>query len=66
MYDERFCRMWEYYLASSELGFRALGDMNMQIQLTRKVAALPLTRDYMFEAERDGPVAARMQSTAAE
>ena len=66
MYDERFCRMWEYYLASSELGFRALGDMNMQIQLTRKVDALPLTRDYMFEAERDGPVAARMQSTAAE
>ena len=55
MYDERFCRMWEYYLASSELGFRAGGDMNMQIQLTRSVEALPLTRDYMFEAERAGP-----------
>ncbi len=55
MYDERFCRMWEYYLAASELGFRALGDMNMQIQLTRAVDALPLTRDYMFEAERAGP-----------
>jgi cyclopropane-fatty-acyl-phospholipid synthase len=54
MYDERFCRMWEYYLASSELGFRALGDMNMQIQLARRVDALPLTRDYMYEAERSG------------
>jgi cyclopropane-fatty-acyl-phospholipid synthase len=57
MYDERFCRMWEYYLASSELGFRAMGDMNMQIQLTRRVDALPLTRDYMFDAERAGPPA---------
>jgi len=64
MYDERFCRMWEYYLASSELGFRALGDMNMQIQLTRRVDALPLTRDYMFEAERNGPLAAGFQSAA--
>ena len=58
MYDERFCRMWEYYMASSELGFRELGDMNMQIQLTRSVDALPLTRDYMFDAERAGPAAA--------
>jgi cyclopropane-fatty-acyl-phospholipid synthase len=62
MYDERFCRMWEYYLASSELGFRAMGDMNMQIQLTRTVDALPITRDYMFEAERAGPAAARAEA----
>jgi len=66
MYDERFCRMWEYYLASSELGFRALGDMNMQIQLTRSADALPLTRDYMFEAERAGPAAALIHPQAAE
>ena len=66
MYDERFCRMWEYYMASSELGFRELGDMNMQIQLTRSVDALPLTRDYMFEAERAGPASAPAHSQAAE
>ena len=62
MRDERFCRMWEYYLASSELGFRALGDMNMQIQLTRTVDALPITRDYMFEAERAGPITTRVEA----
>ena len=64
MYDERFCRMWEYYMASSELGFRELGDMNMQIQLTRSVDALPLTRDYMFDAERAGPAAAVRRQAA--
>ena len=52
LYDERFCRMWEYYLASAELGFRYAGHMNFQIQLTRSVHALPLVRDYMVDRER--------------
>ena len=52
LYDERFCRMFEFYLAASELSFRRWGHMNWQIQLTRRMEALPLTRDYMFEAER--------------
>lgn len=52
LYDERFCRMWEYYLAVCEAGFRVGGLMVFQIQLARDVAAVPLTRDYMFEAER--------------
>ncbi|MBP0446609.1 class I SAM-dependent methyltransferase [Roseomonas sp. SSH11] len=52
LYDERFCRMFEFYLSASELAFRRWGHMNWQLQLTRQVEALPLTRDYMFEAER--------------
>ena len=52
IYDERFCRMWEYYLAGSEISFRYWDLMNFQIQLTRHQHALPLTRDYMFEAEK--------------
>ena len=47
LYDERFCRMWEFYLASSELGFRHMGKMVAQIQLTKSIDAVPLTRDYM-------------------
>ena len=52
LYDERFCRMWEFYLISSEAGFRWFGMMNFQIQLTRRVDALPVTRDYMFADEQ--------------
>ena len=51
IYDERFCLMWEFYLASSEVSFRYWGLMNFQIQMTKELQALPLTRDYMFEAE---------------
>jgi cyclopropane-fatty-acyl-phospholipid synthase len=51
LYDERFVRMWEFYLASSEMAFRAGGLMNFQIQLTRNLGTLPLTRDYIGNAE---------------
>ncbi|MFC3126847.1 class I SAM-dependent methyltransferase [Pseudoroseomonas globiformis] len=51
LYDERFCRMFEFYLVGSELAFRRMGHMNWQMQLTRKLDALPITRDYMYEAE---------------
>lgn len=50
--DERFCRMWEFYLAGSELAFRHQGMMVFQIQLIKQVDALPLTRDYILEDER--------------
>ena len=53
VYDERFCRMWEFYLAFSELAFRYMGHMVVQVQLTRRLDALPITRDYMAEAERE-------------
>jgi cyclopropane-fatty-acyl-phospholipid synthase len=51
LYDERFCRMWEFYLAASEMSFRHAGMMIFQIQLTRKQDAVPLTRDYIGPAE---------------
>ncbi len=52
LYDDRFCRMFEFYLAGSELAFRREGHMVFQIQLARDQAAVPLTRDYIAEAER--------------
>ena len=53
LYDERFYRMWLFYLAAAESAFRNDGHMNVQIQLTKRRDALPLTRDYMGEAERE-------------
>jgi cyclopropane-fatty-acyl-phospholipid synthase len=52
LYDERFCRMWEFYLAGAEAGFRRDGLAVYQIQMTKQIDTLPLTRDYMFEMER--------------
>jgi cyclopropane-fatty-acyl-phospholipid synthase len=49
LYDERFCRMWEFYLAVSEMAFRHRGCMVFQIQLAKRVDALPITRDYMSD-----------------
>ncbi|CDO60865.1 Cyclopropane-fatty-acyl-phospholipid synthase [Candidatus Phaeomarinobacter ectocarpi] len=51
VYDERFCRMWEFYLAASEASFRHMGFMVFQIQLTKKVGTVPLTRSYIAKAE---------------
>lgn len=52
LYDEEFCRMWEFYLASSEAAFRFL-DLNVfQFQLVKQRSALPMTRDYMVDTER--------------
>jgi cyclopropane-fatty-acyl-phospholipid synthase len=48
LYDERFCRMWEFYLAGAEMAFRHQGQMVFQLQLTKRVDALPIVRDYMF------------------
>ena len=53
LYDERFCRMWEFYLVASEMSFRYGGFMIFQMQLSADVSNVPLTRDYLFEAERD-------------
>ncbi|PHI96214.1 cyclopropane-fatty-acyl-phospholipid synthase [Parasaccharibacter apium] len=52
LYDERFVRMFELYLLASELAFRIQGHMNFQLQITRDIEAVPLTRDYMFVAEQ--------------
>jgi cyclopropane-fatty-acyl-phospholipid synthase len=53
--DERFCRMWEFYLIASELAFSHGKHMNFQLQLAKTVHAVPLTRDYMLDGERDLP-----------
>jgi cyclopropane-fatty-acyl-phospholipid synthase len=51
IYDARFVRMWEFYLACSEVAFRHFGLMVFQVQLARRQEAVPLTRDYLVEAE---------------
>jgi cyclopropane-fatty-acyl-phospholipid synthase len=58
LYDERFCRMFEFYLSASETSFRVGDHMNFQIQLTRDLTTLPLSRDYMLESERKRAFAA--------
>jgi hypothetical protein len=46
---ERFIRMWEYYLAGFEASFRYYGLAVFQIQLTKNINAVPLTRRYMYK-----------------
>jgi cyclopropane-fatty-acyl-phospholipid synthase len=52
LYDDRFCRMWELYLTSCEMGFRHDGIVVYQIQLAKKKDAVPLTRDYIADWKR--------------
>ncbi|GAB2816449.1 cyclopropane-fatty-acyl-phospholipid synthase family protein [Comamonas piscis] len=49
LYDERFCRMWEFYLSMSETAFRYQDIAIFQVQIARKQEAVPLTRDYISE-----------------
>jgi cyclopropane-fatty-acyl-phospholipid synthase len=51
LYDERFCRMWEFYLTGSEIAFRFQGHVVAQVQLARRIDAVPLTRGYIEGAE---------------
>lgn len=51
LYDERFCRMWEFYLVGAECAFRHQGHMVFQMQLSRDVQAVPLTRDYIYQSD---------------
>lgn len=53
LYGERFCRMWELYLAGSECAFRCEGFVVFQIQLAKKLDSVPLTRDYICRGEAD-------------
>jgi cyclopropane-fatty-acyl-phospholipid synthase len=63
LYDERFCRMWEFYLAGAEMGFRHQGLMVFQLQVAKRVDALPLVRDYMMP-ERELAVVKRQNLRA--
>ncbi|HWC62720.1 MAG TPA: cyclopropane-fatty-acyl-phospholipid synthase family protein [Rhizomicrobium sp.] len=63
LYDERFCRMWEFYLAGAEMAFRHEKQVVFQIQITKRVDALPLTRDYMME-RGDRPLSDKVRQAA--
>ncbi len=52
IYDRRFVRMWEFYLAASEMSFREQNMMVMQIQITKRQGIVPITRDYIVGEER--------------
>jgi cyclopropane-fatty-acyl-phospholipid synthase len=64
LYDERFCRMWEFYLAGAEMSFRYARNVVFQFQLAKRLDALPLTRDYMLEAERPAEAGSPLQTVA--
>jgi cyclopropane-fatty-acyl-phospholipid synthase len=51
LYGERFNRMWEFYLAASEMAFREEAMMVFQIQMTKRQGVVPMTRDYIAQAE---------------
>src|SRR5664279_4452941 len=52
IYERRFVRMWEFYLAASEMSFREQDLMVFQIQLTKRQDVVPMTRDYIAREER--------------
>jgi len=52
LYDERFCRMWEFYLCAVELGFLHGSNMVMQLLLSKERDAVPIIRDFMVDNER--------------
>jgi cyclopropane-fatty-acyl-phospholipid synthase len=52
IYDRRFVRMWEFYLAASEMSFREQNMMNFQIQLTKRQGIVPMTRPYIGREEK--------------
>lgn len=53
LYDERFCRMWEFYLAGCEAAFRFQNVAVFQVQCARSQDAVPITRDYIQERLHD-------------
>ena len=59
IYDERFYRMWRFYLTLSELAFRQDDHVVFQIQLAKRQDAVPLTRDYLTPTDLPVEQAAR-------
>lgn len=47
LYDERFARMWEFWLSASEMSFRKQNMLVFQLQLTKRQGIVPITRDYI-------------------
>lgn len=53
LYDERFCRMWEFYLQVCEASFRDSTLTVFQMQIAKDINAVPFTRDYLYEWEQE-------------
>ncbi len=69
LYDERFCRMWDFYLAGSEASFRVAGNYVFQIQIAKRQDVAPRTRDYVAAREealrrQESPAAIPFRQTA--
>jgi len=66
LYDDRFCRMWRYYLIAAEMTFRRNNQVVFQLQLAKRQEAVPLTRDYLYEpSEQQSAAEPRRPSRAA-
>ena len=48
MFDDRFYRMWEFYLLASKYSFVNMGNVVFQIQIAKNINNLPLTRNYIY------------------
>ena len=57
LYDERFYRMWEFYLVLCEIGFRRRTNIVFQMQMAQHIEAVPITRTYIDEAEHQAEAA---------
>jgi cyclopropane-fatty-acyl-phospholipid synthase len=64
LYDDRFCRMFEFYLAASEITFRRHGHMVWQVQLAHRHDVVPLTRDYIDAAESGRPLGEKVEASS--
>ncbi len=69
IYDEHFCRKWEFYLIGCELSFRAGILMVFQLQLAKKLGTLPITRNYMMDKDERAahvpdPLASKIRARA--
>ncbi len=65
LYDERFCRMWEYYLAAVDVGFSRGSNMVFQLLLSAKIDAVPILRDYAIDDLRAASRGVEMSATIA-
>jgi cyclopropane-fatty-acyl-phospholipid synthase len=63
LYDDAFCRMFEFYLVASEITFRRCGHMVWQLQLAHGHGAVPLTRDYITAAETGRVVEPKVEAS---
>jgi cyclopropane-fatty-acyl-phospholipid synthase len=64
LYDEAFCRMFEFYLAACEVSFRRSHQMVWQLQMTNGYGPVPLTRDYIAAIEAGQPVAQKIEASS--